>query len=72
MMVLYVAATQPGADPETAASGFLGFVVFFLLALAIWFLGRNLTARLRRMNYRHEHEVHDAAAPPAPPAPPAP
>ena len=44
-MVLYVAATQPGADPETAASGFLGFVVFFLLALAIWFLGRNLTAR---------------------------
>ena len=46
----------PGADPETAASGFMGFVVFFLLALAIWFLGRNLTGRLRRMNHLHAQE----------------
>ena len=54
----FALAEQPGADPQTAASGFLGFVVFFLLALAIWFLGRNLTARLRRMN--HAHAVEEA------------
>lgn len=61
----FALAQQPGADPETAASGFMGFFVFFLLALAIWFLGRNLTGRLRRMNHQHAAEVaaHAAAEP---------
>lgn len=49
-----------GVDPTMASSGMIGFAVFFLLALAVWLIGRNMTARLRRMNYRHAQEVADA------------
>ncbi len=34
--------------------GFLAFVAFFLLALALWFLMRNMNARMRRMSYRQQ------------------
>ena len=34
--------------------GFLAFVAFFLLALALWFLMRNMNSRMRRMSYRQQ------------------
>ena len=34
--------------------GFLAFVAFFLLDLALWFLMRNMNARMRRMSYRQQ------------------
>lgn len=36
-------------------AGLGGFLVVFALALAVWFLGRDMTRRLRRMN-RAEQE----------------
>lgn len=41
----------PTAD---GGPGFLAFVAFFLLALALWFLMRNMNARMRRMSYRQQ------------------
>ena len=41
----------PTAD---TGPGFLAFVAFFLLALALWFLMRNMNARMRRMSYRQQ------------------
>lgn len=43
-------------DTPTAdvAPGFLAFVAFFLLALALWFLMRNMNSRMRRMSYRQQ------------------
>lgn len=35
-------------------AGLGGFLVLFGLALAVWFLGRDLTRRLRRMRQREE------------------
>ena len=34
--------------------GILAFIAFFLLALALWFLMRNMNARMRRMSYRQQ------------------
>lgn len=36
------------------APGFLAFVAFFLLAVFLWFLMRNMNARMRRMSYRQK------------------
>ncbi|MBR7743654.1 hypothetical protein KC207_10165 [Phycicoccus sp. BSK3Z-2] len=35
-------------------SGFLAFASFTFLALALWFLMRNMNARMRRMSYRQQ------------------
>ena len=45
------ATDAPTAD---TGPGFLSFVAFFLLALALWFLMRNMNARMRRMSYRQQ------------------
>ncbi|WP_392544584.1 hypothetical protein [Oryzobacter telluris] len=45
------AADAPTAD---TGPGFASFVAFFLLALALWFLMRNMNARMRRMSYRQQ------------------
>lgn len=45
------ATDAPSAD---TGPGFLSFVAFFLLALALWFLMRNMNARMRRMSYRQQ------------------
>ena len=37
-----------------AMPGFLAFVAFTFLALALWFLMRNMNARMRRMSYRQQ------------------
>ncbi|MEI2778712.1 MAG: hypothetical protein V9G19_22640 [Tetrasphaera sp.] len=50
-------ALPAAPDNQEHSSGFLGFLVIFLLALAVYLLVRNMTARLRRMNYRHEEEL---------------
>ena len=46
----------PVNDAPTAdgGPGFLAFVAFFVLALALWFLMRNMNARMRRMSYRQQ------------------
>ncbi|HSF99130.1 MAG TPA: hypothetical protein VLA55_10595 [Ornithinibacter sp.] len=45
------------------APGFLAFVAFFLLAMALWFLMKNMNARMRRMSYRQQqaHRGRDEA-----------
>ena len=41
-------------------AGLGGFLAFFLLAVALYLLMRNMTARLRRMAYRAEQEAKAA------------
>lgn len=43
-------------DSATSAAlpGFLAFIAFSLLALALWFLMRNMNERMRRMSYRQQ------------------
>ncbi len=50
----------PTAD---GGPGFLAFLAFFLLAIALWFLMRNMNARMRRMSYRQQaaHRTKDDA-----------
>jgi len=44
--------------PSTSVSpGLGGFIEFFVLALALWLLMRNMNARLRRMRFREEDEA---------------
>lgn len=47
---------------QTVSGGIGGFLAFFLLALALWFLVRNMNTRLRNLSYREEAEVVAAAA----------
>jgi hypothetical protein len=41
-------------------AGLGGFLAFFLLAVALYFLMRNMNTRLRRMAYREEQEAKTA------------
>ncbi|HET7659128.1 MAG TPA: hypothetical protein VFK66_01985 [Oryzihumus sp.] len=43
-------------------AGLGGFLAFFLLAIALWLLMRNMNARLRRMSFREEAEAEAKAA----------
>jgi hypothetical protein len=51
-------------SPESVdvTAGLGGFLAFFLLALALYLLMRNMNARLRRMAYREEREAQDGDA----------
>jgi hypothetical protein len=51
-------------DPESVdvTAGLGGFLAFFVLAVALYFLMRNMNARLRRMAYREEQEARAAGA----------
>ncbi len=42
--------------------GIWGFIAFFVLALALWFLVRNMNSRLRRMAYRDRDRAEQFAA----------
>lgn len=42
--------------------GIWGFIAFFVLALALWFLVRNMNSRLRRMAYRDRDRAEEFAA----------
>ena len=41
-------------------AGLGGFLAFFVLAVALWLLMRNMNARLRRMSFREEAEARAA------------
>ena len=46
--------TMNEAPTADGGPGFLAFLAFFILALALWFLMRNMNARMRRMSYRQQ------------------
>ena len=50
-------------DPESVdvTAGLEGFLAFFLLAVALYLLMRNMNARMRRMAYREEQAAEAAA-----------
>jgi hypothetical protein len=48
------------AESVDVTAGLGGFLAFFLLAVALYFLMRNMNARLRRMSYREEQEAKAA------------
>jgi hypothetical protein len=49
-------------SPESVdvTAGLGGFLAFFLLAVALYFLMRNMNVRLRRLAYREEQEAKAA------------
>jgi hypothetical protein len=55
------------AESVDISAGLGGFLAFFLLAVALYFLMRNMNARLRRMAYREEQEARAAQGPNAGP-----
>lgn len=54
------------AESVNVTPGLGGFVAFFLLAVALYFLMRNMNARLRRMAYREEQEAKAVESDPGP------
>lgn len=50
-----------GAESTDVTAGLGGFLAFFLLAVALYFLMRNMNARMRRMAYRDEVETRAVA-----------
>lgn len=47
-------------DPNSVSPGILGFIAFFLLAVALYLLLRNMNGHLRRMRYRAEQRDAEA------------
>jgi hypothetical protein len=43
--------------PATIGPGLGAFIAFFFLALALWLLMRNMSARMRRMAYRERDRI---------------
>ena len=49
--------------PSTSVGPGLGaFVAFFVLAVVLWFLMRNLNGRMRRMAYKEQQRVAELEA----------
>ncbi|MGB8382941.1 MAG: hypothetical protein WCG47_17120 [Dermatophilaceae bacterium] len=44
-------------EPSTIGPGLGAFIAFFFLAVALWLLMRNMTARMRRMAYRERDRI---------------
>ena len=44
-------------EPSTIGPGLGAFIAFFCLAIALWLLMRNMTARMRRMAYRERERI---------------
>ncbi|GAB3449855.1 hypothetical protein GCM10027517_36630 [Phycicoccus ginsengisoli] len=51
-----------GAPSTLVSPGLWGFVAFFVLAIALYLLMRNMNARMRRMSYRAEELRKEAEA----------
>lgn len=49
-------------DSTAITAGLGGFLVVFALGLAVWFLGRDLTRRLRRMGHAEQERVEQEQA----------
>ncbi|WP_374968337.1 hypothetical protein [Terrabacter sp. BE26] len=47
-----------GSGNLPVGPGIWGFLAFFVLAVALWFLVRNMNSRLRRMAYRDRDEAN--------------
>ncbi len=47
---------------STVGPGIGAFIAFFLLALCLWLLMRNMNGRMRRMAYREQQRVADLEA----------
>jgi hypothetical protein len=66
---MFRAASVDLGDPNSVSPGILGFLAFFLLAIALYLLVRNMNGHLRRMRYRAEDADEappdDKAPPPA-------
>ena len=54
-------------DPNSVSPGILGFLAFFLLAIALYLLLRNMNGHLRRMRYRAEQREAETKDDPPPP-----
>jgi len=56
--------TTPKVDADLVTPGLWGFVLLFFLALAVYFLGRSMARRVRRVNQRArlEAELQEAEA----------
>ncbi len=54
---------------QAVSGGLGGFLAFFVLALALWLLVRNMNGRIRNMNYREEHEGDFGGRKPTDPGP---
>lgn len=55
------------APSSEVGPGFLAFVAFFFLAVALWLLMRNMFTRMRRMNLAQRAEEQRAARAARPP-----
>ncbi len=57
-MITALVAEARSAD---VSYGLGAFLAFFFLAVCLWLLMRNMNSRLRRMSYRRQAEVAEAA-----------
>jgi hypothetical protein len=60
-----------GGETATVGPGLGAFIAFFCLAIALWLLMRNMSARMRRMAYRERERIaaleeQDVAESPSP------
>jgi hypothetical protein len=60
---MFLAASVDLGDPNSVSPGILGFLAFFLLAIALYLLVRNMNGHLRRMRYRAEDAEGDRLEP---------
>jgi membrane protein implicated in regulation of membrane protease activity len=51
-----------GSPSSVVSPGLWGFVAFFVLALALYLLMRNMNGRMRRMSYRAEERQREVEA----------
>ncbi len=49
-------------EPATVGPGLGAFIAFFCLAIALWLLMRNMSARMRRMAYRERERIAELEA----------
>ncbi|WP_432515186.1 hypothetical protein [Kineococcus sp. SYSU DK001] len=64
------APATPKVDADLVTPGLWGFVLLFVLAVAVYFLGRSMARRIQRVNHRARAEAEERAASTTPTAPP--
>ncbi|MEZ0490926.1 hypothetical protein AB2L28_01580 [Kineococcus sp. TBRC 1896] len=52
----------PKVDADLVTPGLWGFVALFVLAVAVYFLGRSMARRIQRVNHRARLEQEERAA----------
>jgi hypothetical protein len=55
------ASTTPKVDADLVTPGLAGFVMLFVLAVAVYFLGRSMARRIQRVNHRARLEEEERA-----------